>query len=178
MKPERDDFTALLTQGAPILPNNINPLLKTGIHKSRAQQKLKSSPAQTLKQQEDNCSRQQWISEAAYYKAEARGFMPGCELLDWLEAERDYIQLQVDLFLLTAKEDGVMTLTGLQQLAQALGLHNPGRIVSKSALIRLIQKACCQPSCYKVVEPGEFCQNHAECQWRPECQKLVAEWQR
>lgn len=29
------------------------------------------------------------IATAAYYKAEARGFMPGRELDDWLEAEAE-----------------------------------------------------------------------------------------
>lgn len=33
--------------------------------------------------------RQQLISLGAYYRAEARGFGPGCELEDWLEAESD-----------------------------------------------------------------------------------------
>ena len=31
------------------------------------------------------------ISLAAYYKAERRGFSPGRELNDWLEAERDIL---------------------------------------------------------------------------------------
>ncbi|MGZ8189726.1 MAG: DUF2934 domain-containing protein [Methylococcaceae bacterium] len=29
------------------------------------------------------------IAELAYYKAEKRGFLPGYELCDWLEAERE-----------------------------------------------------------------------------------------
>lgn len=29
------------------------------------------------------------VAEAAYYKAEKRGFAPGRELQDWLEAERE-----------------------------------------------------------------------------------------
>ena len=29
------------------------------------------------------------IAEAAYYRAEQRGFEPGYEVQDWLEAERD-----------------------------------------------------------------------------------------
>ncbi len=29
------------------------------------------------------------IAEAAYLRAERRGFPPGCELQDWLEAEAD-----------------------------------------------------------------------------------------
>jgi len=31
------------------------------------------------------------ISELAYRKAESRGFEPGHELEDWLEAEREYL---------------------------------------------------------------------------------------
>lgn len=31
------------------------------------------------------------ISRLAYFKAEKRGFVPGYELDDWLEAEREYI---------------------------------------------------------------------------------------
>lgn len=33
--------------------------------------------------------RQQMIAEAAYYLAQARGFGPGCEVEDWLQAEAD-----------------------------------------------------------------------------------------
>lgn len=31
------------------------------------------------------------IAELAYYKAESRGFAPGNELEDWLEAEREFL---------------------------------------------------------------------------------------
>jgi hypothetical protein len=33
--------------------------------------------------------REQMIAEAAYYRAEARGFQPGNELDDWVVAERE-----------------------------------------------------------------------------------------
>jgi hypothetical protein len=33
--------------------------------------------------------REQWIAEAAYFRAEQRGFAPGNELSDWLDAEAD-----------------------------------------------------------------------------------------
>lgn len=33
--------------------------------------------------------RQAWIAEAAYYRAERRGFRGGCPIEDWLEAERE-----------------------------------------------------------------------------------------
>ncbi|HYE37672.1 DUF2934 domain-containing protein [Methylocaldum sp.] len=37
--------------------------------------------------QEDRINQQ--IAEAAYYRAERRGFAPGYEVEDWLEAERE-----------------------------------------------------------------------------------------
>ncbi len=33
--------------------------------------------------------RRQWIETAAYFKAEHRGFAPGHEATDWLEAESE-----------------------------------------------------------------------------------------
>lgn len=38
---------------------------------------------------DDDCPREQMIAEAAYYRAEQRGFVPGNEMSDWLEAEAD-----------------------------------------------------------------------------------------
>lgn len=35
------------------------------------------------------CPREQMIAEAAYYRAEQRGFAPGDEMSDWLLAEVD-----------------------------------------------------------------------------------------
>jgi hypothetical protein len=37
-----------------------------------------------------------YLSTAAYYKAEARGFMPGQELGDWLEAEAEFDVMEGD----------------------------------------------------------------------------------
>lgn len=37
----------------------------------------------------DAVSRQQLIAEAACFRAEQRGFVPGNELSDWLDAEAD-----------------------------------------------------------------------------------------
>lgn len=33
------------------------------------------------------------VAECAYYKAERRGFAPGFELHDWLEAEREMVAM-------------------------------------------------------------------------------------
>lgn len=38
----------------------------------------------------DTQARLEYIATAAYYKAEARGFVPGEELDDWLEAEAEF----------------------------------------------------------------------------------------
>ena len=35
------------------------------------------------------CPREQMIAEAAYFRAEQRGFAPGNEMSDWLQAEAD-----------------------------------------------------------------------------------------
>jgi len=39
--------------------------------------------------------REQMIAEAAYYRAEARGFQPGSEFDDWVAAERE-IDAQIE----------------------------------------------------------------------------------
>ena len=42
----------------------------------------------------DDGSREARIAREAYYRAERRGFAPGKEVDDWLEAERDLEQAQ------------------------------------------------------------------------------------
>ena len=49
--------------------------------KSRATNRAISAP--------DPQERHRLISEAAYFRAEARGFVPGFEEVDWLEAEQE-----------------------------------------------------------------------------------------
>lgn len=39
---------------------------------------------------QDADQRLQYITTAAYYKAKERGFVPGMEIDDWLEAEAEY----------------------------------------------------------------------------------------
>jgi hypothetical protein len=34
-------------------------------------------------------TRERMIAEAAYYRSERRGFVPGHEVADWIEAERE-----------------------------------------------------------------------------------------
>lgn len=40
--------------------------------------------------------RQAWIAEAAYYRAERRGFQDGSPLEDWLAAEREISTLPLN----------------------------------------------------------------------------------
>ncbi|WP_340121918.1 DUF2934 domain-containing protein [Methylobacter svalbardensis] len=63
-------------------------------------------------------NRHQWISEAAYYKALARKFESGKELADWLEAELDYSNMLIALYISILEEDGAMTIFSLQQLGK------------------------------------------------------------
>jgi len=59
--------------------NNSAGQTKTG---DQSQQANQASDAAAIR-------REQLISEAAYYKAEQRGFQPGNEMADWFEAESD-----------------------------------------------------------------------------------------
>jgi hypothetical protein len=45
---------------------------------------MKSEPAYDVEE------RLEYIATAAYYKAASRGFVPGEELADWLEAEAEF----------------------------------------------------------------------------------------
>jgi Protein of unknown function (DUF2934) len=176
MKPDSDSHKFMagwFTENPPVL-NKINNL---SVVKIKPRQKPKPSLSKTLAQQVDDISRQQWVSDAAYYKAEARGFIPGYEVADWLAAEQEFIEMLVDLFLSVFREDGSMTMTGLQQLATAIGVSKPERIDSKLKLIRLIQLSSRHRPCFRT-KPGEFCKDQAGCQWSGECQKMVAEWWR
>lgn len=38
---------------------------------------------------DEECPREQMIAEAAYFRAQQRGFEPGNEMSDWLQAEAD-----------------------------------------------------------------------------------------
>jgi len=48
---------------------------------------------ETEKESEASTARHEWIAEAAYHRARARGFEPGYEQSDWLEAEWEYEQM-------------------------------------------------------------------------------------
>jgi DUF2934 family protein len=121
-------------------------------------------------------TRQQWISEAAYYKAEAREFTAGQELNDWLEAEKDFIEMVITTYLSVFEEDGGITKANLQQLAKAIGVETPEGFSNKNQLIRAIQKERGQRPCFRS-ESNILCDDE-DCIWKTECQKLIAVWMR
>lgn len=53
-----------------------------------ATKKLMEKPAEPSKEE-----RQRWIATAAYHRAEKRGFAPGYEVQDWLDAEAEINEL-------------------------------------------------------------------------------------
>ncbi|MGZ5050916.1 MAG: DUF2934 domain-containing protein [Methylobacter sp.] len=52
--------------------------------------RTKKEESNTTEEQERPEDLENKIAESAYYKAENRGFEPGHELEDWLEAEREF----------------------------------------------------------------------------------------
>ncbi len=174
MKPdlEAQKINSHFDLSQPILPQKNHTVTVNSSHT-----RSKITIFRSFKEQTGRIYRQQWISEAAYFNAEKRLFLPGHELNDWLDAEQAYIKMLVDVFLTVCHEDGIMTVTGLQQLAKAIGVKKPGRVDSKLKLIRLIQTASRHRPCFRT-KPGEFCEHQAGCQWSNECQKLVAEYWR
>ncbi len=124
----------------------------------------------------DPVSRLQWISEAAYYKAEARGFGPGNEVDDWLEAEREFADMKIAEFLAICREEGTMTLGDLRYLASVLGVEQPESKKLNFELVREIQNVCRHRPCFQT-ENRMLCEDQ-DCKWRPECRKLIAVWTR
>ncbi|MCK5831911.1 MAG: DUF2934 domain-containing protein [Methylococcales bacterium] len=123
-----------------------------------------------------NPSCHEWISVAAYYKAEATKFEPGQKLDNWLEAEVDYIKLQITSFFNRCEEDGGISLAELQGLGRYVCLDHPERINTEKELIHKIQIISKHRPCFQT-RLKEDC-GEVECEWREECQKLIAAWLR
>jgi hypothetical protein len=122
----------------------------------------------------ESVTRHQWISVAAYYRAEARNFVSGKELDDWLAAENEYVMMQIALYLAKSEEDNAMTIHDLHQLAKSIGVENPENMNLKIELIQSIQHATHHRPCFRS-DPGMICHEN-DCIWRAECRKLIAEW--
>ena len=123
-----------------------------------------------------NSAREKWILESAYYKSETRSFKPGNELDDWLEAEKEYAEMKVNLFLSVFKEDEYsLTILDLQRLAGFVGVHQPEHMHQEAELVHAIQNACLHLPCFQTNK--NFC-DEKDCHWRSKCRKLVAVWMR
>ena len=138
---------------------------------------IKPDIGEPVHQTEESKTRHQWISVAAYYKAQARGFVPGLELDDWLAAEKDYIEMLIALYLSIVEEDGAMTIVSLRQLAKVIGVQNPECLNLKVDLIRAIQDKSRTNPCFQL-DPSDLCNEIGGCQWKAECRKIIAEWKR
>lgn len=64
------------------------PISKTRGNGSRRQARGANASAPSSSAGRD-CPREQMVAEAAYFRAEQRGFVPGSEMSDWLQAEAD-----------------------------------------------------------------------------------------
>jgi len=127
-----------------------------------------------LKNEVKAINRHLWISEAAYYRAQARGFEPGKELNDWLEAEIEYAKMLIALYSSILEEDGAMTILNLQELAGFIGIHNPENMLSETELVRAIQDATEHIPCFRS-NFNMIC-DEVDCKWRVECRKMVSAW--
>lgn len=118
-------------------------------------------------------NRHRWISEAAYFNSEARGFEPGQETEDWLRAEIAYSRMLIRTYLSELEEDYTpITIYGLRQLATAIGVQHADAFMSTVKLVHAIQNATKHYPCFHV-EPNKHCEE-TECEWRMECQKLIS----
>lgn len=157
--------------------NNEMKINNPGIGKPHKNHHSAKSKVQSFSTILKTCQRQLWIAEAAYFIAEGRRFLPGHAMDDWLKAEKFYNEMLIHKFFEFAREDGEITMTGLRQLAGAVGVKNPAKLYEKNQLINAIQSACGGEPCFKAQSAGN-CQRRRECPWESECQKLFASWQR
>ncbi len=111
-----------------------------------------------------------------FNKKKARAFKVVRELNILQEDEKKSKEKLITDYLSVCKEDGGMTIVSLQQLAMAIGVESPEKITQTTELIRLIQKASQQRSCFQS-NYYKLCHDQ-DCIWSTECKKLIAEWMR
>ncbi len=122
-------------------------------------------------------NRHQWISEAAYFNAETRGFESGKELDDWLAAEMAYSEMLITTYIAMLAEDhAALTVSGLKRLAALIGIEHTDALNSDVKLIQAIQNATKHRPCFRS-KASTLCEE-MECQWRQECRKLISVWYR
>lgn len=63
--------------------------MRTGISRPTARRAVPPSHAGAFENLTEEARRREEIARRAYFKAEARGFAPGGEVADWLQAEAE-----------------------------------------------------------------------------------------
>jgi len=91
-----------------------------------------------------------------------------------LSTEKEYTKMRIIRYLANCKEDGGMTVTGLQQLAKAAGVDKAEHIHVKKDLVQAIQLATQEDPCFRY-NLSSHC-GEEECIWKEECKKMVAIW--
>lgn len=125
----------------------------------------------------EHAGRIKWISESAYFIAEARGFEPRKELDDWLKAKKKHAEMTVAYYFKVIEEDKAMiTIANLHLLADALGIENAWHIQTEEELVLAIQKAGQRLTCFRS-KKKDRCKK-LDCRWRNECRKIIAVWMR
>ena len=104
--------------------------------------------------------------------------MPKSEKTSCQKTEIDYIEFQIQSFLLRCEEDGEMSIPSLQELANTVGVANSRHITTEVELIREIQKATRHRPCFRTTYQQPCEDPESECPWRAECQKILAVWSR
>lgn len=127
-----------------------------------------------LRKLANKINRQAWIYEAAYYLAEKRGFVPGFESADWQQAETSYNEMLIAAYIEILQEDGQMTVAGVRQLVELIGIKDADKLHTEAELVHAVQIAVKHRPCFRTKTIGE-CQE-IDCVWRSECMKLTAAW--
>jgi|GEM_PF-984318 Protein of unknown function (DUF2934) len=151
------------------------PLSTSNEHHNSCSKKTDLNGRRSTERQSDCAYRQQWISEAAYYKAKNRNFEPGFEEYDWQLSEQEFMKTMVTHFLNICSEDGGITLIGLQRLAKLLGIENSETFSHKDELIHVIQLLTHNDACFDNYLYKD-CKRSDPCLWRAECKKLTAQY--
>ena len=70
-------------------PKRTGPRPSVTVKPEQGNSQVRSGSSPELSAQE----RERLVAQAAYFRAEKRGFAPGCELQDWVEAEAEVLRL-------------------------------------------------------------------------------------
>lgn len=81
--------TQTRSQKTKATPKMIDRRVAIPVKSKQGKAEVRPDPAPPLSAPE----RERLVAQAAYFRAEKRGFAPGCELQDWVEAEAEVLRL-------------------------------------------------------------------------------------